>query len=350
MAPPESTAFSEYGNDGLGQRVVSRGTEGEQQREEEPRNHSLIRSGPPPVGLFGIRWAKVPGEIDSLNRSVDKIAAKFFEENEKNGTPIPPEVAHVMATGKPGAIYKKRWTFCPLAVGLTAVAYLAYEATKNPATVLASFLVSFLWYDLFSGILHVLHDNPLLLNFPICSEPCLEFQWHHHLPHDLCSKSFLEVCGDLNLIVSILVSVLLILPYDNPTGIPLGFSYREPMALTLVAWKLLMAYFGQLCHSMSHMPSSRRPNWVKNLQNFGVMLHPKEHAAHHKTYDDKFCVGSGLWNGVVTKALSFTNKLHRTLGGSEDTNAYTWLAFFSITLFVDVPLFNYALGLIGFRA
>ena len=225
------------------------------------------------------------------------------------------------------------------------------------------------------------------MNFPICSEPCLEFQWHHHLPHvsisfprflcyrrhttsvlltfttsyiyqhvcsaplqDLCSKSFLEVCGDLNLIVSILVSVFLILPYDNPTGIPLGFSYREPTALTLVAWKLLMAYFGQLCHSMSHMPSSRRPNWVKNLQNFGVMLHPKEHAAHHKTYDDKFCVGSGLWNGVVTKALSFTNKLHRALGGSEDTNAYTWLAFFSITLFVDVPLFNYALGLIGLRA
>ena len=71
---------------------------------------------------------------------------------------------------------------------------------------------------------------------------------------------------------------------------------------------------------------------------------------HHKTYDDKFCVGSGIWNGVVTKALSATNKAHEFLGGSEDTNAYTWLAFFSITLFIDVPVFNYALGALGLSA
>ena len=130
-------------------------------------------------------------------------------------------------------------------------------------------------------------------------------------------------------------------------GVPLGFSYRKPMPLMLVAWKLLMAYFGQLCHSMSHMPAHRRPAWVKALQRYGVMLDPKEHALHHKTYDDKFCVGSGLWNGVVTRALNLTNRLHKVLGGNEDTNAYTWLVFFSLTLFIDVPVFNYVLEASG---
>ena len=95
------------------------------------------------------------------------------------------------------------------------------------------------------------------------------------------------------------------------------------------------------------MPTHRRPGWVKRLQTIGVMLDPKEHALHHKTYDDKFCVGSGLWNGVVTRALNFTNGLHKALGGSEDTNAYSWLAFFAVTLFIDVPIFDFVLKAAG---
>ena len=194
MAPPESTAFSDW-NDSLSPPVlVNRGRGDERIGEASTVNtETHTRAVQPRTGLFGIRWAKVPGEIDSLNRSVDKISAKFVEDNKKNGTPIPPEVAHVIATGKPGAVYKKRWTWWPLAVGLTAVAYLVYEATKNPTTVLASFIVSFVWYDLFSGILHVLHDNPLLMKVPVCSEPCLEFQWHHHLPHVSLSLSLLPL-------------------------------------------------------------------------------------------------------------------------------------------------------------
>jgi hypothetical protein len=81
------------------------------------------------------------------------------------------------------------------------------------------------------------------------------------------------------------------------------------------------------------------------------MLDPKAHAIHHKTYDDNFCIGSGLANGAVTKALSITNSMHKALGGNEDTNAYTWLVVFTISLFVDIPLFiggfNMAKGALG---
>ena len=57
-------------------------------------------------------------------------------------------------------------------------------------------------------------------------------------------------------------------------GIPVGFGYESPLALTFVSWNLLLAYFGQLCHSMSHMPAHRRPNWVAKLQSWGIMLDP----------------------------------------------------------------------------
>ena len=154
---------------------------------------------------------------------------------------------------------------------------------------------------------------------------------------DLCSKSFLEVCGDLNLPI-LLVWAVFTLPNETGFGIPLGFGYRDPLAINLVVWKMLMSYFGQLCHSMSHMPATRRPSWVSALQDAGLMIHPKQHAQHHKTYDDKFCIGSGMWNPVVSSALNVTDKLHIALGGSTETNAYGWMVALGVTLFCDVSL------------
>lgn len=328
MAPPESTATHTA--------TAPRASRNGQSPPASADTETTSKPKGPVTGLFGIRWAKVPGEIDSLNSSVERITAKFVEENKKFGTEIPPEVAQIMKTG--GSVYKKRWTWLPLTIGLVCTSYLSYRAIfESTLEVAATFVLSFVWYDLFSGILHVLLDNPLLMALPIMDEPCLEFQWHHHVPHDLTSKSFLEVCGDLNVVICILVWGYLA-PF-KPMGIPVGFGYDSPLALTFVSWKLLLAYFGQLCHSMSHMPAHRRPNWVGKLQSWGIMLHPKAHAIHHKSYDDNFCVGSGLWNGVVTKALSATNSMHKAMGGNEDTNAYTWLVVFTISLFVDIPLF-----------
>lgn len=182
MSPPEST-FQSDGYSTTLLTVKNRGGGVPSGDDGVAADMSRVVNGPPKTGLLGIRWAKVPGEIDSLNRSVDRISAKFVEDNEKNGTAIPPEVAFVLATGKPATVYKKRWTWIPLTIGLVAVAYLSFSALQNPGIVLASFLVSFIWYDLFSGILHVLHDNPLLMDMPVVNEPCLEFQWHHHIPH-----------------------------------------------------------------------------------------------------------------------------------------------------------------------
>ena len=193
MAPPESTVQSD-GYSTLLRTIQSNGNGVQSGVERTPQTTSHTISTFPKTGLLGIRWAKVPGEIDSLNRSVDRISAKFAQDNEKNGTVIPPEVKFVLATGKPASVYKKRWTWVPLAVGLGAIAYLAYSALEIPQVVLASFLVSFIWYDLFSGILHVLHDNPLLMNLPVVSEPCLEFQWHHHIPHVSYFSTFPFMC------------------------------------------------------------------------------------------------------------------------------------------------------------
>ncbi len=335
MAPPESaqSASDDPNLHGLGMRSRMNGTASSGVPNSGP-TASVVKS--PKTGLLGIRWDKVDGEIDSLNYSVEKISQKFLDDNKKNGTAIPPEVEFVVRTGE--KVYKKRYTWIPVMTGLLGFAWLAYSAIMIDAmSVLTTFIVAYLWYDLFSGILHVVLDNPSVMKIPILNEPCLEFQWHHHLPHDLCSKSFLEVCGDLNLPVGI-VWLVMIGPKETFLGIPFGFGLREPLAFNLMAWKLIMAYFGQLCHSMSHMPASRRPEWVNYLQNAGMMIHPKQHAQHHKTYDDKFCIGSGMWNPVVSACLRVTDKMHIACGGSTETNGYAWIVALGLGLICDVSI------------
>ena len=110
-----------------------------------------------------------------------------------------------------------------------------------------------------------------------------------------------------------------------------GFGILNPTYLCLVGWKLLMAYFGQLCHCMSHMPLHHKPTWVVALQDAGLMISTKEHGGHHKTYDDNFCIGSGVCNPIIASLRKLT------------TNKWIWLALFIFTLIADVPLANHVL-------
>ena len=104
------------------------------------------------------------------------------------------------------------------------------------------------------------------------------------------------------------------------------------MAICLVSFKCLMAYFGQLCHCMSHTPAVRRPTSISWLQNAGFMISPKEHAVHHRTYDSNFCIGSGLCNPLITWMLA-----------NLTSNKWAWLSLFIISMVCDVPIFNYLL-------
>ena len=213
-------------------------------------------------------------------------------------------------------MYKRRWVVLPVVYSLLAILALVYHLWSAPLTCLTSAAVMFLYYDLLSGVLHVVLDEPTFISLPLIGEGCLEFQWHHHLPDDIYSKSFLEVCGDLNLVLSLILAKDLLL-----------FRLVNPTALCLSAAKVVMAYFGQLCHCMCHAPKSCRPGWVTSLQEMGVMLHPRDHATHHAKYDDNFCIGSGLFNPLLRTLLPLGNK-------------WTWLAVFLALIVFDVSVIN----------
>lgn len=288
----------------------------------------------PTPGLLGIRWGKTPGEIDNLNRLVDAKCKYFLECHKKKGEDLPPEVKWVLDKHENGStVYKERVTLWPAVMTVLHILNLCYQTYYNVGwkAMLTVAVFTFVQYDIFSGVLHVVHDNPLMIPLPVVGEPCLEFQWHHHIPQDLTSKSFLEVCGDLNMVTS-----LIFILYCNPWG---PYKMLESnIGMTLISAKLLMAYFGQLCHAMSHMPAHRRPNWVVNFQKWGIMVSPKEHWGHHKNYDDNYCIGNGMWNPVLTPFLKFTNWVHVSIGSNETISAYCWLVGFLALAVFDVPV------------
>ncbi len=286
----------------------------------------------PEPGFLGIRWGKTNGEIANLNRLVDAKCQYFLAESLRTGEPLSPEVEFVLKTGKPSTVYKERWTIWPLCAGILLILNIMYHAYKDPTTSVLIMVCSFFSYDLFSGVLHIVLDNPVMIGVPIISEPTLEFQWHHHIPQDLTSKSFLEVCGDLNLITAVMFTL-----YCIPFG-PFDYS-KSDLAMNIISWKIFFAYFGQLCHAMSHMPPHRRPQWISSLQTAGLMVSPKEHWGHHKNYDDNYCIGSGVWNKVLTPFLKFTNKVHGAFGSNDVISAFCWLGAFLAYGVMDVAVF-----------
>jgi hypothetical protein len=286
-------------------------------------SNSRIRCVNGKVDSFcGICWTQSEGgEIDRLNKLVKEKIDKILLDSARTGESLPVEVEAVIK-GKL-TVYKERWTWIPIAFSLFSVTLLLCHA-NSPLTIIVAAVFTFLWYDFFSGVLHIVLDNPEFVNLPILCDPCLEFQWHHHIPSDLACKPFLQVCGDLNLVMTVILTAYLS-PY-------IGFGFHTPMALCLVGCKMLMAYFGQLCHCMSHMPPHNRPDWVTFLQNNGLMISSKEHMIHHASYDDNFCIGSGLCNGIISWSLK-----------NVTDNKWYWLTLFLFSLFAEVPIANYLL-------
>lgn len=129
--------------------------------------------------LGGIRWAEAEGEIDRLNAMVNAKVQKFLEQSSKTGKPLSPEVSAVLV--QKSVVYKKRQKWVPIFYAMVSLALLSLHLDR-PLTILTAVVFSFVWYDFFSGVLHVILDNPFFMRFPILHEPCLEFQWHHHLP------------------------------------------------------------------------------------------------------------------------------------------------------------------------
>lgn len=104
------------------------------------------------------------------------------------------------------------------------------------APTVGAFTVMYFVLDFYSGVLHVVLDDEWNMNVPLLSQPAMEFQYHHHIPDDGCSRPFVEGMGDLNFIVGLHLALFAALFVRGGS--------KDFMLLTAGGWKMLLAYWG----------------------------------------------------------------------------------------------------------
>jgi hypothetical protein len=272
-----------------------------------------------------IRWVRSNEDITRLNGRVAEKVALYVKEKAENiptKREVAPEIEYMLKNTSL-RIYKHRSIAVPILIALGCSCTLFYHLHSSPIMTFSTIIIMFLYYDFFSGVLHLVLDEPKFIGMPLIGDACLEFQWHHHLSDDLTQKSFLEVCGDLNLVCVIIAVKDLVI-----------FRNLNPASLCLLSAKLLMAYFGQLCHTMSHTPKKNRPYWVIALQDRGLMISSRDHMTHHMNHDDNFCIGSGIFNPALRGIHSVGNR-------------WFWLYLFLTLGIIDVYAINSMLSYCG---
>merc|ERR1712146_310763 len=117
--------------------------------------------------------------------------------------------------------------------------------------------------DMQTGILHITLDNRLSFNFPVLSQPSMEFQWHHIIPHDLADRYCVDVWGDLNVIMIIAAVILT------------GFKtyLKDPLYYPLGSFQILFIYLAIYCHKFAHSRSK--------YNDFLTKLMHRHHKIHH---------------------------------------------------------------------
>jgi hypothetical protein len=256
-------------------------------------------------------------KIRKLNERADAIIRKALQDSDKDGVPLYISQAQkrmtVVSAGFP--VFQRRsavmvyiyWTLgCLLLVG--GVVQLP------PLVSLFSVLVVFLGYDIYSGVLHVVFDHPQNIHLPFVGQPCLEFQWHHLIPDDLVRKDFIDVCGDLNVVVGIVSAINFIFLVDM----------TNPLTLICGGTKFFMAYFGQYSHRSAHTHGPQLGVVAQRLQSAGIMISRQDHKAHHKApFDTDFCL-IGVCNPIIDAMRRVT------------VNRTVWLATFLVWSVFDV--------------
>lgn len=130
------------------------------------------------------------------------------------------------------------------------------------APTVGAFTVMYFVLDFYSGVLHVVLDDEWNMNVPLLSQPAMEFQYHHHIPDDGCSRPFVEGMGDLNFIIGLHLALF--------TTLFVRGGCEDFMLLTAGGWKMLLAYWGIWNHrQVSHQRIIARccnPPWPRGLR------------------------------------------------------------------------------------
>lgn len=265
--------------------------------------------------------------IKNLNQKVIIKRDNVYKEkvNESLNTPIisklPLEYQLTYRTegiygGFP--IYKKRNEWIVLfMIGISFFGFFNsfFEKSISFLAFLKTFFILFFLTDIQTGVLHLILDNPKSFQYPILSQPCLEFLWHHILPYDLGERYCIDIFGDLNTIMILEVSILEIMNY----------YHKKPIFHLIISFQILFIYFAIYCHHISHSIRNNK-GIIQNL----IFSHHKKH--HEGLHNKNYCL-IGIADFLISPFSEYSEKFLGT------DFSYFFYIMTMIGLLVIHPLF-----------
>ncbi len=248
---------------------------------------------------------------DWLNAMVDHRVVKARASQER----MSPELAWIAE--RDHKIYQPR--FKPIVWAVIATIFLGFIWAPSVSALAFTFVALYFYIDFYSGVLHVVLDNPAFCGLPVVGVPSVEFQWHHTFAYDISTRKLTDVWGDLNPLLVI------------KAGVMFGILGASRTALMVAGVGFFWAYTNQFAHRMAHASSSQRPGWAQWLQRRGFLVSPSVHQEHHATYDRAFPVLSGRSRRLIDSLLRLV------------PNQWVWLAVFLLLTAFDLVLITLAL-------
>ncbi len=244
----------------------------------------------------------------NMNGWLNALVSKRIAQAADDGETLPEEMAWVAENDH--SVYQRRFKpFVLFILGLSAYGILQ---TSNPLLLLGVFVFLYFYIDFYSGVLHVVLDNPRFCRLPLIGVPCVEFQWHHTLPYDISTRRLLDVWGDLN--VLLLIKSLLLF----------GICGLSTTTFTVAGVGFPLGYLNQFSHRLTHTAPRNRPKLAVWLQEHHILLPPAVHHIHHNDHEQAFPVLNGHSRGLIQAMLGVV------------PNGFSWLAFFGLLTAFDL--------------
>ena len=244
----------------------------------------------------------------NMNDWLNTLVSKRIAQAKAGPGELSEEMAWVSEHGH--SVYQRR--FKPLVLLVLGLCVYGIAQTQDPIALLATVLLMYFYIDFYSGVLHVVLDNPRFIRLPIIGVPCVEFQWHHTFPYDISTRGLLDVWGDLNVLL-IAKSLFLF-----------GLCGFTPTTFMVAGVGYSFGYLNQFSHRLAHTAPRRRPKFAAWLQQHRILLSPAVHQTHHVDYDRAFPVLNGHSRGIIERMLRVVD------------NGFWWLGLFVLLTAFDL--------------
>lgn len=233
------------------------------------------------------------------------------------------ENADISKTASANKTHRTGWgayaTFAAMATGAallggTALAGVA-AATGVVGTLAcaagvgASLVAGYAGADLLSGFIHFGLDNYPNSNTPLVGKVADDFQYHHHNPHSVFRRTFLENCHLTGRFAG---------PAALAAGLTVGSPFLAAGALAFTAG----AYLLQGSHMLAHDTRPTRLNKV--LQKLHITQSRKNHNAHHtRPWESNYTIVNGMCNPLLEK-VHFWRKLEKAIYQVSGRESKAW--------------------------